>query len=142
VKIDQRLRLKWLLVGLIILAGLIEYIKIGNALINEGTQKQFIRVSPFSKGAGEIDSLPPQVLDIKKLSDRNNISEFDLQFGAIDDSLQVLITARTLEFLYPKRISHRNNMVFLVGEDSKLKGCKEKDHLNEVGLYECPDKKI
>jgi hypothetical protein len=128
--------LKTLLI-VIIFTGLIEYTKIGLSLLDGTYTKKFINVSPFSKGAGEIDSLPPEILDIKTMGEKNNLTTFSLRFSSNDESMKLFITARAIEFLYPARIDSNSRFIFLIGKQQFIKGCKTVDQLHEITLYEC-----
>lgn len=125
------------LLFLIILVGLIEYIKIGRSLLDGTYTKKFINSSPFSKGAGEIDSLPTEILDIKTIIERNNLTVIRLEFSSIDEPLKVRLAARALEFLYPVKLNPKSQFVFLIGKQQSLDGCKNLDQLHDVNLFEC-----
>ena len=128
--------LKILLI-VIIFIGVIEYTKIGLSLRDGTYTKKFINVSPFSKGAGEVDSLPPEILDIKTMGDRNNLTTFSLRFSSNDESIKLFIIARAIEFLYPARIDSNSRFIFVIGSQQFIKGCKTVDQLHEITLYEC-----
>lgn len=137
VKLGLKSKLIKILLPLIVLIGIIEYAKIGLTMRDGTYTKKFISVSPFSKGAGEVDSLPPEVLDIKNMSERNNLSAFNLEFSSNYESTKLLITARALEFLYPVRIDVDSRFIFLIGDKPLLKNCKILDQLQQTKLYEC-----
>jgi hypothetical protein len=137
VKLGLRSRLIKISLLLIVLIGIIEYAKIGLTMRDVTYTKEFIGVSPFSKGAGEVDSLPPEVLDIKNMSERNNLATFNLEFSSKYESTKILITTRTLEFLYPVRIDADSRFIFLIGDKPLLKSCKILDQLHQITLYEC-----
>lgn len=128
--------LKTLLI-VIIFIGVLEYAKIGLSLLDGTYTKKFINVSPFSKGAGEIDSLPPDILDIKTMVERNNLTTFSLRFSSSDESMKLFIIARAIEFLYPARIDPNSRFIFLIGKQQFIKVCKTVDQLHEITLYEC-----
>ena len=121
----------------IIFIGIIEYTKIGLSLVDGTYTKKFINVSPFSKGAGEVDSLPPEILDIKIMGERNSLTTFSLRFSSNDESMKLFIIARAIEFLYPARIDSNSRFIFLIGKQKFIKGCKTVDQLHEITLYEC-----
>jgi hypothetical protein len=122
---------------LIVLIGIVEYTKIGLSMRDQTYTKEFIDGSPFSKGAGEVDSLPPEIIDIKHMSERNNLSTFSLQFSSKDELYKIFIIARTLEFLYPVRIDADSRFIFFIGEQPLLKSCKILDQLHQIALHEC-----
>ena len=122
---------------LIVSIGIIEYTKIGLSLLDGTYTKEFIQVSPFSRGAGEVDSLPPEILDIKTMSERNNLKTFSFRFLSDDESMKLFIIARAVEFLYPARIDINSRFIFLIGKQQFLKGCRILDQLREITLYEC-----
>jgi hypothetical protein len=122
---------------LIALIGIIEYTKIGLSLVDGTYTKKFITVSPFSKGAGEVDSLPPDILDIRSIIERNNLTAFSLRFSSEDEGKILFITARTIEFLYPTRVDEKSRFVILIGEQQLLNNCKIIDKLQKITLYEC-----
>ena len=136
-KLGLKSRLIKIFLLLIVLIGIIEYGKIGLSLRDGTYTKEFIAVSPFSKGAGEVDSLPPEVLDIKNMSERNNLSTFNLEFSSKDESMKLFIIARALEFLYPVRIDVDSRYIFFIGGKPLLKSCKILDQLHQITLYEC-----
>ena len=122
---------------LIALIGIIEYTKIGLSLVDGTYTKKFITVSPFSKGAGEVDSLPPDILDIRSIIERNNLMAFSLRFSSEDEGKILFITARTVEFLYPTRVDENSRFIILIGEQQLLNNCKIIDKLQKITLYEC-----
>lgn len=122
---------------LIVSIGIIEYTKIGLSLLDGTYTKEFIQVSPFSRGAGEVDSLPPEILDIKTMSERNNLTTFSFRFSSDDESMKLFIIARAVEFLYPARIDINSRFIFLIGKQQFLKGCRTLDQLRDITLYEC-----
>jgi len=137
VKLGLKSKLTKILLLLIVLIGIIEYAKIGLTMRDGTYTKKFIAVSPFSKGAGEVDSLPPEVLDMKSMSERNNLSKFNLEFSSNYEWDKLLITARALEFLYPVRIDVDSRFIFLIGDKPLLKSCKILDQFHQITLYEC-----
>ena len=134
VKLSLKSRLIKIILLLIVLIGIIEYTKIGLSLRDGTYTKEFIAVSPFSKGAGEVDSLPPELLDIKNMIERNNLSTISLQFSSKDESMKFF---SAVEFLYPVRIDTDSRFIFLIGEQPLLKSCKILDQIHQIALYEC-----
>lgn len=126
-----------ILIILISLIGIIEYTKISLSLVNGTYTKKFLSVSPFSKGAGEVDSLPPEVLDLRSLVEKNRLISFSLRFSSMDESKKLYITARSIEFLYPARIDEKSRFIILIGELPFLENCKIIDKLKNNTLYEC-----
>ncbi len=133
-KLGLKSRLIKIFLLLIVLIGIIEYAKIGLSLRDGTYTKEFIAVSPFSKGAGEVDSLPPELLDIKNMIERNNLSTISLQFSSKVESMKFF---SAVEFLYPVRIDADSRFIFLIGEQPLLKSCKILDQLHQITLYEC-----
>ena len=134
VKLSLKSRLIKIILLLIVLIGISEYTKIGLSLRDGTYTKEFIAVSPFSKGAGEVDSLPPELLDIKNMIERNNLSTISLQFSSKDESMKFF---SAVEFLYPVRIDTDSRFIFLIGEQPLLKSCKILDQIHQIALYEC-----
>lgn len=122
---------------LIVVVGITEYVKIGLSLINGTYTKAFIDVSPFSIGAGEKDSLPPEILEIKTIAMRNGLKTFSLHYPSYDESTKLFFRARALEFLYPIKIDVNSKYIFAIGEHEPLNACRAIDHLQVVTLYEC-----
>lgn len=126
-----------ILIILISLIGIIEYTKISLSLVDGTYTKKFLSVSPFSKGAGEVDSLPPEVLDLRSLVERNRLISFSLRFSSMDESKKLFITARSVEFLYPARIDENSRFIIFIGELPFLENCKIIDKFKNNTLYEC-----
>jgi len=126
-----------ILIILISLIGIIEYTKISLSLVDGTYTKKFLSVSPFSKGAGEVDSLPPEVLDLRSLVEKNRLISFSLRFTSIDESKKLFITARSVEFLYPVRIDDNSRFIIFIGELPFLENCKIIDKFKNNTLYEC-----
>jgi hypothetical protein len=61
------------LLTVLICAGLNEYFKIGKSLVSETLTSSFLDSSPFALHAGENSSLPTEVINAKKLINRNSL---------------------------------------------------------------------
>ena len=121
------------IIALLFLAGTIEYFKIGKSLINSTITKSFINVSPFSIGAGDIDSVSADILHAKNLILKNSLKTFSL--GKSFDS-DPYLHQRIVEFAYPAKLTESN--FFIDSINSKLNAsCKLVDKYMNVGLYDC-----
>ena len=92
--------------------------------------------SPFALGAGEVQSLPPMVLDMAKLASKHGILQFSLSKGLRERDHGTTM-AHSVEFLYPiKMISDSGNIFALVQEEMPAPGCRM-DTLGDIVLYDC-----
>ena len=83
----------------LICARLNEYFKIGKSLVSETLTSNFVNSSPFALHAGENDSLPPEVINAKKLINRNLLQIFSLDEKFFIDPF---LHQRLIEFYMPQ----------------------------------------
>jgi hypothetical protein len=118
---------------LIVIAGIHEYFKIGESLINSTMSKSFIHGSPFAKKAGENDSLPQEVISANKLIEKYSVDIFGLGPEFYSDPY---LLQRVTEFVYPSKIGDSQFILYLKNSPKKI-GCSKIDEDGAVNLYEC-----
>ena len=87
----------------------------------------------FQKGTGT-RGIPPEVLHIKKILQRNTIQTFNLDVALKND---VLIYQRSVEYLYPIIFDVNSKYIFSKNTSLIRSGCIIIDNENGIGLYDC-----
>ena len=90
--------------------------------------------NPFSPNLGEVQSLYPDVLAMKSLALRFQISNFDLSPNL---NLDPYMYMRSIEFLYPIRKVSGSKFIYYLGEYPDDRGCEMLGKEGNVKLYVC-----
>ena len=88
--------------------------------------------SPFAPGAGEIQSVPPLVLDVSRLAARHDLRQLCLSKELLEKAGGSL-----REFLYPIRIVSDSDYIFALAHENRPdRGCRA-DISGEIAFYDC-----
>ena len=87
----------------------------------------------FQKDTGT-RGIPSEVLNIKKILQRNTIQTFNLDVALKND---VLIYQRSVEYLYPIIFDVDSKYIFSNNPSLIRSGCIIIDNENGIGLYDC-----
>lgn len=90
--------------------------------------------NPFSPNLGEVQSLYPDVLAMKSLALRFQITDFDLSPNLTLDPYMYM---RSIEFLYPIRKVSGSKFIYSLGEYPDDRVCEMLGKEGNIKLYAC-----
>jgi hypothetical protein len=100
---------------------------------NSGYSRELLARS-LQRSAGEVESMPPQVVEARKLVVERGVDVLQLAPSiAADPFLQ----QRAIEGLYPVRVAARAPVMLARRDDGDIAGCVELHGSASMGLYEC-----
>jgi hypothetical protein len=91
-----------------------------------------VMASAFTPGAGS-DALPPRVVAIRALIEQHP-GDFQLSPGLQDRETW----QRTVEYLYPVRVSESSRRVLAASGDAAMSACRLVESAGDIALYDCP----
>jgi hypothetical protein len=110
-----------------------ELIYIGLLMKNSQFDKAPI-TSPFAIHAGEENSVPEEIIAMKRLAAEFHIETFSLSQSLLQNNY---ITQRAIETLYPTRFFLDSKMKFALRNEDYPEGCNQLWIDGDVALVEC-----
>lgn len=98
------------------------------------TSDRTISGSPFAIDAGELQSVPLEIIDLKKLAIAHRIQSFAMSDGLLGDHW-LYATAR--EYTYPIKYLKQSNFYFALEGEPAPVNCNKIGIGKKVILYEC-----
>lgn len=103
-------------------------------LARNSLQDTAIKGSPFSINAGEQQSLPSIVIEMRDLAAQLDLKEFRLSPLFVNNEF---LRQRSVEFLFPKKIVDSAKIVMAHKSEAQFTGCKLIGSGREINIYEC-----